>query len=213
MRHLIIACAVAFGARCDAAAAEQGVASFYGPPGGALTAAHRSLPKGSEVRVRNLDNGRSADVKIVDRGPFVRGRVIDVSPAAADKLGFRGAGLAHVQVEPVAPGTPDVAAPVAYSLCEDDADRLQHVQGDPESGLQCATLRSGPFGLMAGSSYPALVNRVDLASLEGSASAAVAERDGSLQRHAGGPPAFRSPEQPPAGRPVLSFFARLRRLF
>ncbi len=51
------------------------------------------------MRVTNLDNGRSAVVKIVDRGPFVRGRIIDVSASAAVALGFRQAGLAHVRVE------------------------------------------------------------------------------------------------------------------
>ena len=51
------------------------------------------------MKVFNLDNGRSAIVKIVDRGPFIRGRIIDVSPAAASALGFRQAGLAHVRIE------------------------------------------------------------------------------------------------------------------
>ncbi len=54
---------------------------------------------GTRVKVVNLDNGRSATLKIVDRGPFIRGRVIDVSPAAASVLGFRQAGLAHVRLE------------------------------------------------------------------------------------------------------------------
>jgi rare lipoprotein A len=54
---------------------------------------------GTRVKVVNLDNGRSAVLKIVDRGPFIRGRVIDVSPAAASALGFRQAGLAHVRIE------------------------------------------------------------------------------------------------------------------
>ena len=53
------------------------------------------------MKVFNLDNGRSAIVKIVDRGPFIRGRVIDVSPAAASALGFLGAGVAHVRIEPI----------------------------------------------------------------------------------------------------------------
>jgi rare lipoprotein A len=57
---------------------------------GAMTAAHRSLPFGTMVRVTNQRNGRSATVRINDRGPFVRGRVIDVSPAAARALGFSG---------------------------------------------------------------------------------------------------------------------------
>ncbi len=60
----------------------------------AMTAAHKSLPFGSRVRVTNKKNGRSVTVRINDRGPFVRGRVIDLSPAAARALGF--AGLAPV---------------------------------------------------------------------------------------------------------------------
>jgi len=81
-------------------AAEQGLASYYmnsRTPG--LTAAHRSLPLGSSVRVVNLANGRSVVVTIVDRGPFVRGRVIDVSTTAAGALGFRERGLARVRLE------------------------------------------------------------------------------------------------------------------
>jgi rare lipoprotein A len=58
-------------------------------PGG-LTAAHRSLPFGSKVKVTNNRNGRSVVVTINDRGPFVRGRIIDVTPAAARELGFSG---------------------------------------------------------------------------------------------------------------------------
>jgi rare lipoprotein A len=57
---------------------------------GALTAAHRTLPFGTEVTVINHDNGRAVVVRINDRGPFVRGRVIDLSPAAARALGVDG---------------------------------------------------------------------------------------------------------------------------
>jgi rare lipoprotein A len=64
---------------------------------GALTAAHRSLPFGTKVRVTNKRNGRSVVVTINDRGPFVRGRVIDLTPASAHALGF--AGLATVNLE------------------------------------------------------------------------------------------------------------------
>jgi rare lipoprotein A len=60
----------------------------------ALTAAHRTLPFGSHVRVTNNRNGRSVTVRITDRGPFVRGRVVDLSPAAARAIGV--AGLAPV---------------------------------------------------------------------------------------------------------------------
>jgi rare lipoprotein A len=56
----------------------------------ALTAAHRTLPFGTKVRLTNKSNGRSVIVTINDRGPFVRGRVIDVTPAAARALGFSG---------------------------------------------------------------------------------------------------------------------------
>ncbi len=65
---------------------------------GSLTAAHRSLPFGTKVRVTNLSNGHSAVVTINDRGPFVRGRIIDVSTGAANVLGMRHAGVAHVRV-------------------------------------------------------------------------------------------------------------------
>jgi rare lipoprotein A len=57
---------------------------------GALTAAHRTLPFGTKVRVTNKRNGRSVVVTINDRGPFVRGRVIDLTPAGARVLGFSG---------------------------------------------------------------------------------------------------------------------------
>ena len=80
-----------------------GLASWYGPGlsgrrtasgerfnAGALTAAHRSLPFGSEVRVTSRRTGRSIVVRINDRGPYVAGRVIDLSPAASHALGMRG---------------------------------------------------------------------------------------------------------------------------
>ena len=65
----------------------------------ALTAAHRSLPFGTRVRVTNLANGRSLVLTINDRGPFVAGRIIDVSRRAAERLGFLEAGLTKVRVE------------------------------------------------------------------------------------------------------------------
>jgi len=64
-----------------------------------MTAAHRSLPLGTMVRVTNTNNDRSVIVRINDRGPFSRGRVIDVTPAAARALGFSG--LAPVKLSPV----------------------------------------------------------------------------------------------------------------
>ncbi|MGH9894813.1 MAG: septal ring lytic transglycosylase RlpA family protein, partial [bacterium] len=64
-----------------------------------LTAAHRTLPLGTTVEVTNVTNGKSVEVKINDRGPFVNGRVIDVSGAAAVRLGMKETGLARVQIE------------------------------------------------------------------------------------------------------------------
>ena len=84
------------------ASAQSGIASVYSTSegsrtasgrrlsNGALTAAHRSLPFGTKVRVTNKRNGRSVVVTITDRGPFVRGRVIDLTPAGAHALGFNG---------------------------------------------------------------------------------------------------------------------------
>jgi rare lipoprotein A len=66
---------------------------------GALTAAHRSFPFGSKVLVTNRRNGRSVVVTVNDRGPFVRGRIIDVTPAAARALGFSGVTQVTVQRE------------------------------------------------------------------------------------------------------------------
>jgi rare lipoprotein A len=100
MRKLIFACVAVAGFTNAAAASELGIASYYqNPHYSGLIAAHKTLPFGTRVKVLNLDNGRSAILRIVDRGPFIRGRVIDVSPAAASALGFRQAGLAHVRIE------------------------------------------------------------------------------------------------------------------
>jgi rare lipoprotein A len=100
MRKFMFVCAAIVGFTSMSAANESGIASYYqNPHYSGLIAAHKSLPLGVRVKVVNLDNGRSAVLKIVDRGPFIRGRIIDVSPAAASVLGFRQAGLAHVRVE------------------------------------------------------------------------------------------------------------------
>lgn len=90
---------------------DSGIASWYGPKfhgkrtaNGevydmlAMTAAHKTLPFGTRVEVRNRTNGRSVVVRINDRGPFVRGRVIDLSRAAADLIDMLGSGTAPVDV-------------------------------------------------------------------------------------------------------------------
>jgi rare lipoprotein A len=75
-----------------------GKSSYYGGRGH-MTCAHRSLPFGTQVRVTNLSNKRSVVLVVNDRGPFIEGRIIDVSSGAADILDFRHAGLAQVLVE------------------------------------------------------------------------------------------------------------------
>jgi rare lipoprotein A len=91
---------------------QAGLASWYGPSfygrrtasgavhtGTALTAAHRSLPFGTLVRVTNLANGRRVVVVIDDRGPFIRGRIIDLSVAAARRLGMVRDGVVPVRIK------------------------------------------------------------------------------------------------------------------
>jgi rare lipoprotein A len=90
---------------------QSGMASYYGTESGsqtasgarfipsAMTAAHRSLPFGTKVLVTNKSNGRSVVVTINDRGPFVGGRVIDLSTGAAGAIGMLGAGVARVSLE------------------------------------------------------------------------------------------------------------------
>ena len=86
----------------------SGIASYYWQPqrvasGGwfnpnAMTAAHKSLPFGTRVRVTNLNNGRTVTVTINDRGPYIRGRIIDLSRAAASAVGMTGSGVARVSM-------------------------------------------------------------------------------------------------------------------
>jgi rare lipoprotein A len=97
---------------------QRGLASWYGPgfygettaggtvyTGGAMTAAHPRFPFGTRVRVTNLENGRRVVVVIDDRGPFVRGRIIDLSEAAAAQLGMLAAGVVRVRLKVLAWGS------------------------------------------------------------------------------------------------------------
>ena len=115
-------------------AIETGVASWYGVPYNGrraasgeiydmekLTAAHRSLPFETWVEVTNLSNGRSVGVRINDRGPFARGRVIDLSQAAAREIEMLGPGTARVRLRVIAPpldarpsSAPKAPAPIAW---------------------------------------------------------------------------------------------------
>ncbi|MGH8592527.1 MAG: septal ring lytic transglycosylase RlpA family protein [Gammaproteobacteria bacterium] len=91
---------------------QLGTASWYGPgfhgkktangeiyDQNKLTAAHRSLPLGTEVEVTHVKNGKSVELRVNDRGPYVGGRVIDLSRAAAIELGMKEQGLAKVKIE------------------------------------------------------------------------------------------------------------------
>jgi rare lipoprotein A (peptidoglycan hydrolase) len=109
----------------------RGVASFYAPQRGCkktangevfnprlATAASKTLPLPSRVEVTNLENGRKTRVRVNDRGPYVRSRILDVSPAAAKRLGFSDRQVAKVDVRYLGPA-PTVAA----------ADQSQHPPG------------------------------------------------------------------------------------
>jgi rare lipoprotein A len=94
----------------------KGVASWYSYPShtrrtatgewydpGQMTAAHKTLPLPCEVEVTNLENGRKVRVRVNDRGPYADGRIIDLSRAAAEKLGFTRAGTTRVRVKLLGP--------------------------------------------------------------------------------------------------------------
>ena len=115
---------------------QRGIASWYGKDfhgkktsNGeiynmyAMTAAHKTLPLGTFVRVHNLENNREVEVRVNDRGPFVRGRIIDLSYTAAKDIGIVGPGTARVEV--VALGTP---------VTTDGGSSTSYVQGDYYSG-------------------------------------------------------------------------------
>ncbi len=108
---LVVSACASNGSRPKGIVIERGIASWYGPgfhgrftasgeryDMDAMTAAHQSLPFGTVVEVRNLDNGKTARVRINDRGPFMKGRILDLSRAAAKALGIFGPGTAPVEL-------------------------------------------------------------------------------------------------------------------
>ena len=115
---------------------QRGIASWYGKDfhgkktsNGeiynmyAMTSAHKTLPLGTHVRVHNLQNGKKIDVRVNDRGPFVRGRIIDLSYTAANKIGIVGPGTADVEIYVL--GSPSIS---------DGGTSRSYVQGDLYSG-------------------------------------------------------------------------------
>lgn len=145
---------------------ERGTASWYGqkfhgrPTSSlepydmcAFTAAHKTLPLPSYVRVTNLENGRSVVVRVNDRGPFHDGRVIDLSYVAALKLGVHARGTAPVEVRAIDVDSPDSIA-VSTAPLPAEAPRFkplpeatQHVDQRPAGGARW--LQVGSFGLRA----------------------------------------------------------------
>ncbi|MBU0858695.1 MAG: septal ring lytic transglycosylase RlpA family protein [Alphaproteobacteria bacterium] len=140
---------------------ETGIASWYGPgfqgkktasgetfDTGELTAAHRTLQMPSLVRVTNLDNGKSVIVRVNDRGPFKRGRVIDVSQKAAELLGFKNNGTAKVKLE----------------VLKEESMRLAQIakSGQTTKGMEVALNQGGgrfPMGTYQSAALEAPINR------------------------------------------------------
>jgi len=129
---------------------ETGIASWYGPDfhgkytangevfdQNGVTAAHRTLPMPSIIRVTNLENGRSIEVKINDRGPFAHGRILDLSKHAAELLGMDLQGTARVRVQILA----DESRQLAMQLKAGDA---QPIEAAPRIAVQSESLPPPP---------------------------------------------------------------------
>ncbi|MGO8917594.1 MAG: septal ring lytic transglycosylase RlpA family protein [Stellaceae bacterium] len=144
---------------------ETGIASWYGEDFhgkytangevfdlNALTAAHRTLPMPCVVRVTNLDNGRSIELRVNDRGPYARGRIIDVSRRAAQLLGFEGPGTAKVRVKILVPESIQVAS---LARRNSGADMLAGEQAQAAPVVPVVTQRLAPVpGVRVASTEP-----------------------------------------------------------
>lgn len=156
----LIACGVKKPSSVDLAqvpsnSGQKGYASWYGPgfhgkttASGEVynmrdrTAAHRSLAFGTKVRVFNLESGKSTVVRVNDRGPFVRGRIIDLSRKAAKDIGLLKSGVAKVQIEPIGSKAHNTG-PSNSSASE--ASRPLTVSSQPKNGsylIQLGSFRS-----------------------------------------------------------------------
>lgn len=119
-----------------------------------LTGAHKTLPFGTKVRVTNIANNLSVEIIINDRGPYVDGRILDVSRAAAEKLGFVNQGLAEVKLEVIDAGD---------GKTTESTIRVEHVSVDEKEFYELGIERSKPsgFGVQIGT-YQELVNLMRL---------------------------------------------------
>ncbi|MBX2961045.1 MAG: septal ring lytic transglycosylase RlpA family protein [Cyclobacteriaceae bacterium] len=153
---------------CAVAQTQTGKASFYadkfeGKPTASgekyrhnkLTAAHKTLPFGTKVRVTNLVNNQNVEVIINDRGPYVDGRIIDLSKSAAEKLGFVNQGLAEVSIDVIDAGEGKTSDPIRP---------IGQVSVDEKEFYHFETTRFKPtgFGVQIGT-YQELVNLMRLA--------------------------------------------------
>ncbi len=199
---LLALCLTAAAAFPAAAEAQEGVASWYGPgfhgkrtangevyDKEGLTAAHKSLPFGTYLRVISLDTGASVVVRVNDRGPFVAGRVLDLSEAAARMLGMIQSGTARVSFEAlpadealawkganadgsIPKGAGVAAAPTASAAAADEAAptvRIQVASYSKESNARATVERLGLSGIEAriersGRYYRVVIDGLDVAA-------------------------------------------------
>lgn len=155
---------------CSAAIAQvqTGKASFYadkfeGRPTASgekyrhnkLTAAHKTLPFGTKVKVTNLDNNKTVEVVINDRGPYVDGRIIDLSKSAAEQLGFINQGLAEVKMEIIDPGDGKKSDPIK-PIGQVSVEEKEFYN------FEVGRLKPSGFGVQIGT-YQELVNLIRLA--------------------------------------------------
>lgn len=167
MRRLFFTLIIAFSIVSVHAQVQTGKASFYadkfdGAPTASgekyrknkLTGAHKTLPFGTKVRVTNVANNESVEVVINDRGPWVEGRIIDVSRAAAEKLGFINKGVADVKLEVLDPGD---------GKQSDPAKTIDNVIVEEKEFYEFEANRYEPkgFGVQIGT-YQELVNLIRL---------------------------------------------------
>ena len=120
-----------------------------------LTAAHKTLPFGTKVRVTNLANNKTVEVVINDRGPYVDGRIIDLSRAAAETLGFENYGLADVKLEVTDPGDGKVSQ-MGRSIDQVTVDEKEFYE------FEISRAKPKGFGVQVGT-YEELVNLMRLA--------------------------------------------------
>ncbi len=198
---------------------EEGIASWYGPTfyghrtadgeiynANDMTAAHPTLPMPVYVRVTNLDNGRQAVLRVNDRGPYANNRIIDVSEHAAEVLGFKRAGTAHVRVQyigradngappPADDDSPEVMADNSRTSSADGSD-VADTAADAEEATQTAALNAASAGAtLAARTAPVVISPAVAAPLP-SAGAAVGDDTADSAQ-----PDVAQPDSAPAGMP------------